>query len=360
MLRRSSRWIAGPGLICAFFLTTTINRAADSADSGVVVQAKGKWETGRTTAPEDADELKALQERVKKVVDQCTPSTVGILIGFGAGSGVIVNDEGLILTAAHVITGEDLSGKTGSYEAGRKCKIVLPDGRRVNGETLGVNSDNDVGMVKITDKGPNNGKWPFRPMGKSASLKKGQWVVALGHPGGPKEGRPPVARLGRVETNNKDIVRSNCTLVGGDSGGPLFDLDGNVVGIHSRIGLTLAQNIHVPTELFEAQWKQLIKGEVFGKVGKKPSAATAFLGVVFPDDDDDDAWITEEVESETPAGKAGLKAGDTIVKFDGQPVKTVKRLRELIAQKKPGDTVKLTIRRGTMVMPLPVTFGSKR
>jgi serine protease Do len=168
-----------------------------------------------------------------------------------------------------------------------------------------------------------------------------------------------VARLGRIEARTKDIVRSNCTLVGGDSGGPLHDLDGNVVGIHSRIGLTLAQNIHVPIELFQAQWDNLVKGEVFGRVAKR-SAASPFLGVVFPEDEDEDAWITEDVEADTPAGKAGLKAGDTITKFNAESVKSVKKLRELMKEKKPGDTVKFTIRRGTTVMTVPLTFGSKK
>lgn len=328
------------------------NRAADP-------KPDVKWETARTSQPEDVDELKALQDRVKTVVDKCTPSTVGITIGFGAGSGVIVSEDGLVLTAAHVITGEDLSGKSAPYEAGKSCSIVLPDGKRVKAKTLGVNSDNDVGMVQITEKGPNDGKWPFLPVAKSAALKKGQWVVSLGHPGGPKEGRPPVVRLGRVESNTKDLVRSNCTLVGGDSGGPLFDLDGNVIGIHSRIGFTLAQNIHVPTEQFKAQWDKLVAGEVFGRVAKKP-ASTAVLGVVFPEDEEDDAWITEEVESDTPAGKAGIKAGDTITKFNSESVKSVKRLRELLKDKKPDDVVKVTVRRGTMTMTLSVTLGSKR
>jgi serine protease Do len=351
MMRRSSRWVAGLGMACALLVLVLPNGPAD-AQEGV------KWATNRTSEPEGPEELKALQARVKSVVEKCTPSTVGILIGFGAGSGVIVSEDGLVLTAAHVITGEDLSGKVGPYEAGRKCKIVLPDGRRVNAETLGVNSENDVGMVKITDKGPNDGKWPAALIAKSAGLKKNQWVVSLGHPGGPKEGRPPVARLGRIENVTKEIVRSNCTLVGGDSGGPLFDLDGNVIGIHSRIGLTLQQNIHVPTELFKAQWDDLIKGEVFGRVGKKASGS-AFLGVVFPDDEEDDAWITEEVDSDTPAGKSGLRAGDTITKFNGERVKSVKELRALIAKKKPGETVKLTVRRGTETRAMDVTFGKK-
>jgi serine protease Do len=350
MMRRLSGWITGLMLSLGLVVAAAPSRAAP-------VQQPVKWETARVTEPEDPDELKALQDRVKQVVDKCTPATVGIVIGFGAGSGVIVSEDGLVLTAAHVITGEDLLGKPGPYEPGRKCKVVLPDGKRVNAETLGVNSENDAGMLKITDKGPKDGKWPFLPIAKSASLKKNQWVVSLGHPGGPKDGRPPVARLGRIENNTKELVRSNCTLVGGDSGGPLFDLDGNVIGIHSRIGLSLAQNIHVPTELFRAQWDQLVKGEVFGRVAKKQPAA--FLGVVFSDDEEDDAWITEEVEVETPAGKAGLRAGDTITKFNGDVVKSVKRLRELIKDKKPGDTVKLTIRRGTMTMTLSVTFGTK-
>jgi serine protease Do len=352
MLRRTSRWIAGSGMSLVLVMAAGPNRADD--DKKVV-----KWETANTSQPEDLDELKALQDRVKKVVDKCTPSTVGITIGFGAGSGVIVSEDGLVLTAAHVITGEDLSGKIAPYEAGKPCSIVLPDGKRVKAKTLGVNSDNDVGMVQITEKGPNEGKWPFLPVAKSAPLKKGQWVVSLGHPGGPKEGRPPVARLGRIENNTKDLVRSNCTLVGGDSGGPLFDLDGNVIGIHSRIGLFLNQNIHVPTEMFKAQWDKLIAGEVFGKVGKKP-ALTAFLGVVFPEDEEDDAWVTEEVDADTPAGKGGMKAGDTITKFNSEPVKSVKRFRELIKDKKPGDVVKLTVRRGTTMMVLSVTLGSKR
>jgi len=354
-LRRFSGRLAGQGLLCAILLLPAFGRAADPPKDT-------KWPTERTTAPDDVEELKALQERVKKVVDKCTPSTVGLIVtvGFtqGAGSGVIVSEDGLVLTAAHVITGEDPTGKPTPYEPGREIDIVLHDGKKVKAKTLGVNSDIDSGMVQITDKGPNDGKWPFLPVGKSADLKEGQWVVSLGHPGGPKTGRPPVARLGRVVNNTKDIVRTNCTLVGGDSGGPLFDLDGNVVGIHSRIGLTLNTNIHVPTEQFKAQWDKLVAGEVFGKVAKK-QGAPPFLGVVFPEDEEDDAWITDEVETDTPAGKAGLKAGDTITKFDGNSVKSVKQFRELIQKKKAGDVVKLTVRRGTAMMTLSVTLGKK-
>ncbi len=82
----------------------------------------------------------------------------------GAGSGVIVSEDGLVLTAAHVITGEDLSGKTTAYEAGKEMRDrSCPTARSVKAKTLGVNSDTDVGMVKITDKGPNDGQVAVPP-----------------------------------------------------------------------------------------------------------------------------------------------------------------------------------------------------
>jgi len=352
--RRTDRWIAGFGACFVLLIASAPNRA-DDAKSPV------KWDTKRTSQPEDLDELKALQERVKGVVEKCSPSTVAILIGGGAGSGVIVSEDGLVLTAAHVIAGEPKLGKGPSYEPNKECMIILSDGKKVAGKTLGINDKMDSGMVRITTKGPNDGKWPFIPMAKSAEVQKGQWVVSLGHPGGPKEGRSPVARLGRMEvpliTNgiNKGLSQSNCTLVGGDSGGPLFDLDGRVIGIHSRIGLSIASNYHVPTDQYTAEWDQLVNGDV---IGRKPVSTGAYLGVVFAEDENDDAWLAE-VEDEGPAAKAGLKPGDTITKFNGEAVKSVKRFRELIKEKKPGEAVKLSVRRGVEILNISVTLGKR-
>jgi serine protease Do len=348
------RWIPA-------FAVLVVGMAFLPSRSGALVGDNDVWPTDRTDFPTDVSQLRALQNRVQQVIEKCTPSTVGILIGIGAGSGVIVSEDGLVLTAAHVIAGDSPFTKGADYKAGRTCKIVLSDGRKVNGKTLGINPKTDAGMVQITDPGPNGGKWPAAPLGKSEELKRGQWVVALGHPGGPKTDRPPVARLGRVENVIPDLVRTNCALVGGDSGGPLFDLDGRVVGIHSRIGLTLNQNIHVPIEKFQMEWKALVAGEVVGRPSRpgQPAQSAPFLGVVFPDDEEDDAWITEEVEPNTPAGQAGLKAGDTITKFNGQPIKSVKQFREMMAKYKPGDEIKLTIRRGTTIMTLSVKLGRR-
>jgi serine protease Do len=152
-------------------------------------------------------------------------------------------------------------------------------------------------------------------------------------------------------------VRTNCTLVGGDSGGPLFDLQGNVVGIHSRIGPSLAYNIHVPSDQFKKEWDQLVAGEW---VDKPASAKTggAVVGVVFPDDDEDDAWL-REVEEGGPAGRAGLKPGDTITKFNETVVKSVRQFRKLMETAKPGERVKITARRGTEILTVTVTLGKR-
>jgi serine protease Do len=329
--RRLSRWSA-PALVVAFVAAGPV-RAQDA-----------KWETNRTSLPEDLDDLKALQAAVKRVVEKTTPATVGILVGFGAGSGVIVSDDGLVLTAAHVSGPPD-----------KECLLILPDGKRVKGKTLGTNDGIDSGMIRITEKGPNNGKWPFVPLGKSAGLQKGQWVVALGHHGGWQRGRPPVARLGRIVEPliatgmNRGLTQTNCILVGGDSGGPLFDLDGTVIGIHSRIGLTLNTNIHVPADQFKKEWDDLVAGVQIGKPVKAP-----VLGVTF--DDSAPTALVEKVYEDGPAAKAGVKEGDVITRFDGTKVASADEVRALLLKKKAGDEVDLTILRGGKTLSFSVTL----
>lgn len=232
-LPRSARRVA-----CLALLFALLSSAAPAADAP-------KWDPARTTNPEDVAELKALQNAVNGVVEKCAPATVALKYGSGSGSGVIVSEDGLVLTAAHVIRDypDNFKGKMDPpplpFTGGKKLMVMLPDGEEVEGRTLGINQGMDSGMVKITgkpkgenaDKFYRDGKWVFCPVGKSGDVKKQQWVVALGHPDGPKEGRLPVARLGRVYVNTSGFLRTDCTIVGGDSGGPLFNLKGEVIGV---------------------------------------------------------------------------------------------------------------------------------
>src|SRR5690606_1520398 len=118
----------------------------------------------------------------------------------------------------------------------------------------------DSGLMEITDQGD----FPAVEMGDSSKLKRGQWVLALGHPGGFESGRRPVLRLGRILDVEDDAIRTDCTLVGGDSGGPLFDMQGRVIAIHSRIGGPLTANIHVPVNVYKENWDRLAAGEAWG------------------------------------------------------------------------------------------------
>lgn len=336
----------------ALLLLVAFAAPGSAADKAETSTKKLDWEVARTSSPDTVEELKALQTKVKTVVDKVTPATVGILIGAGAGSGVIVKDDGLVLTAAHVI----------GSEPGKSLVVVLPDGKIVKGKSLGVNPKFDSGMLQITDKPPadatwpgaKQGKWPVAELGTANDLKRGQWVISLGHPGGPKKDRRPPVRVGRFEnyTLKDQTLRSDCTLVGGDSGGPLFDLDGKVIGIHSRIGLFLENNMHVSAEAFRDEWDQLAKGSVIGR------ASDVELGVVL-DESAETATVSSVVDG-SPAAKAGLKAGDIIVKFGGERVHTGDDVAQMLTGCKPGQEVTLEIQRGEDLKKLTVTLAKRK
>jgi serine protease Do len=295
-------------------------------------------------APENIEDLKAIQTQTKKVVEKVLPCTVGIVVNGASGSGVIVDAEGHVLTAGHV------SGKPG-----QDCTLIFQDGKKVKGKTLGQNKGIDSGMVKIVEEG----KYPFIEMGTSKDLKRGQWVIAVGHPGGFKPGRAPVVRLGRILDATNTLIRSDCTLVGGDSGGPLFDMNGKVIGINSRIGSTLQDNVHVPVDTFSETWDRLAKGDSWGGGGFLPSRDNEpYLGLQL-DVDNKKACKVLEVNENSPASKAGLMAGDVILKFDGRPVGDTDDLSIVLRNKKPGEEVKVEVQRGDDKMTLKLTIGKK-
>ncbi len=327
---------------------------AGAADISKAVEPS-KWETGRITSPESVVEMKALQLRVKEVSKQALSSTVGLLVGNGAGSGVIVSEDGLVLTAAHVI------GKPR-----QSITFVLSDGSFVKGVSLGMNAAADSGMARITDVPPKNatwsgakeGKWPVMDMGKSAELKQQQWVVAMGHPGGPKPDRPPPVRTGRLGTSTEQmaknrLINTDCTLVGGDSGGPLFDLAGKVIGIHSQINPYLLElNMHVPVDKFRSDWDRLLRGDAIGQ------RSNAILGIKY-DSEAKNAKIAEVVEA-SAAAKADLAAGDVIVKFNGHKVKEAGDITDMLSSYEPDDKVKLVIERDGETLSVDVKLGGTK
>jgi serine protease Do len=302
--------------------------------------------------PDGVADLKVMQDQVKTVLKKVMPATVGVLLGPGAGSGVIVREEGIVLTAGHV------SGKPD-----QTCTLVFPDGTRVKGKTLGYNKRIDSGMIKITDKPPAsiavNGKFPFVSLGDATKLKRGQWLIAIGHPGGFRPGRTAPVRLGRALKAESTLIQTDCALVGGDSGGPLFDLDGHVVGIHSRISWSLNSNIHVPVNAFKDDWERLAKGEEWGGVFDFLSrpANQGYLGVAFDPELED--LKVKEVTKDSPAAKAGFKAGDVIVRIDDTKLEARKDLMDYMRKKKIGDEVSVQVLRDDKPVKMTLKLGKR-
>ena len=326
-------------LVALLFLKLTTAQAADGPPplDKTVVRIPVK------DLPENVADLRAIQKQVKTVIEKVTPSVVGVQIGNSSGSGVIVSADGIVLTAGHV-----------SDKPGSPCLLIFPDGKHIKGKSLGCNHDIDCGMIQITEEG----KWPFVDMGSSADLEKGQWVISIGHPGGFKPGRTPVVRLGRVISATKQTVQTDCTLVGGDSGGPLFDLRGKVVGIHSRIGGTLQSNIHVPVNTYRDSWDKLVKSEEEGGFFAGRNRNRPYLGVRV-DLENKKACTVLEVNDNTPAAKAGLHVGDIITKLAGRPVRTADDLTVVLNSKKVDDEVEVEVKRGDDVMTLTLKLGKK-
>jgi serine protease Do len=295
--------------------------------------------------PDTVQDLQAIEKHVQKLVEQVMPATVCLRVGNGQGSGVFIDAEGHILTAGHV-----------SGAAGREVTIITHDGRRLRGKTLGANNGIDSGLVVLTEKA----EFTHVEMAKSANLRNGQWCLSLGHPGGLKPGRPPVVRLGRLQEVSASVLVSDCALVGGDSGGPLFDMHGRVIGIHSRIGGKVSSNAHVPIDTYRETWPRLAAGEVWGSPfsifdALKPSEA--YLGVR-PILDKKTLKI-ESVTAGSPAEKAGLKANDLILKMDQQQIANTDELGSFLKARRPGTQITIHVQRGNEMMSIAVVLGKR-
>ena len=293
-------------------------------------------------APASLADLKAMETAQRKLSQRCIEVTVGLQIGPAQGSGVIINKEGMVLTAAHVI------GKPG-----QSVRVMLPNGKVVRGETLGLNRDIDAGMMKIIDK--REGGWPHVEMGDFDKVRPGQWVIATGHPGGYMRGRKPVVRLGRVLFKRDDVVTSDCPLIGGDSGGPLFDMQGKVIGINSRIGGALTANMHVPVSTYQEDWDRMAASEMWGAVPR----GSPYIGVSGGSEKQKavEGALIEWVKPGGPGDKSGLKIGDVVKSFDGKKLADFKQLVLEVSNKKPGDKIPLRVKRGEETIDLVLSIG---
>lgn len=294
------------------------------------------------------DEVRKLESKVESVARKVMPATVALLSEKteSSGSGVITTADGLILTAAHVVQGtEDIT-------------VVFTDGEQVPGKVLGANYSKDIAMVQIQGKGP----WPHAEMGESKSLVAGDWVIALGHSAGFDAARTPPVRFGHVISKGPgNFLTTDCTLIGGDSGGPLFDTEGRIVGINSSIGTAWTNNNHAGVDGFKEDWKRMRSGEAWGKLSMNPFANPEMpaLGIEMGLPRNVRGVPVESVTPRSPSAAAGVRVGDVIQSLGGASVTDANTLLQVLAKQQPGEKVKLGILRGGKAMSLDVTLSPR-
>ena len=325
-------------LLVLGLITAPSVHAQDGSDDAKVKGRIQKLINGQQ--PRSLEDVVAMEEQVTKLVPDLMKATVGIRVGPAQGSGVIVGTEGYVLTAAHV-----------AGRPNRRAFIILEDGTAITGETLGLNNTIDAGVIKITQEDWDPNKWPHAEIGTSDDVKLGQWCIAVGHPGGFQPDRNPVVRFGRVIHKYHDVVTTDCTLIGGDSGGPLFDLTGKVIGIHSRIGPELTHNVHVPISAYKNEsWDRMLAGERWGDSPKAP-----FIGVRGSSEEND--CLIAEVIEDSPASVAGIKANDVIVKFADEKISNFDSLILAVGIRRPGEIVDVVVQRGEEEVSLKLTIA---
>ncbi|MCR9198262.1 MAG: trypsin-like peptidase domain-containing protein [Planctomycetaceae bacterium] len=305
--------------------------------------------TTPVTRASDFD-IESLQDSILETVRNVRPAVVNIT-GRGTGfSGVIVSPEGHVLSAAHAVT------------PGATYRISLPDGRRFRGVGKGSNPRTDSALIMITEPGDD---LPFVPMGDSSSLVTNQPCLGLSFPGGQRAGREPIVRFGRVvrSSRNRGMLQSSALMEPGDSGGPLFDLNGYVIGIHSRIGRDMERNYEVPVDTFRNFWNELNREQTFTQSGPP----TPKLGVQIArgrrgNTEESAGLKIVAVVDDSRAAKGGIKVDDAIVNVYDRDMSNIEDLRAaLIAARDEGvETITAKVQRGEETLDIEMEFEVER
>ena len=243
----------------------------------------------------------------------------------GEGSGFVIHKDGYILTNAHVVLGSDA------------VQVALSDGKLFRGKPVGIDSITDIALIKI-DAGYD---LPVLPLGSSDKLKPGEWVMAIGSP----FGFDLTVTAGIVSGKGRslgmsvfdDFIQTDAPINPGNSGGHLINTEGEVVGINTAI-LPQGQGLgfSLPIDLVKKLNPQLLeKGRVIRSwLGVTVQDITLAVKETLRLPVDQGSLVTEVVAG-SPAYRAGIKANDVILKFDGQPIKNSRELPKLIAHTPP-------------------------
>jgi serine protease Do len=266
------------------------------------------------------------------------------------GSGFIISQDGLILTNNHVV------------DNATRITVRLTDGHEFNAKTVGTDPASDIAVIAIAGQG-----LPVLPLGNSDAMEVGDWVIAAGNPFGlthtitvgvvSAKGR---SQLGVVDF--EDFIQTDAAINPGNSGGPLINLRGEAIGVNTAIvsdnGGYLGIGFAIPSNMVKTIKEQLVaQGKVVrGFLGIHLQEFTKELAESFNLETTTGALVVD-VGSGSPAAKAGLKRGDVIASFNGQPVQYAGQLRNIVAMTSPGTQVRMEILRDNQLQELTVELG---
>ena len=308
-----------------------------------------------STDPVDTELLDAYSRAVSGVVELAAPAVVSVEVqhrrrgGPGGGSGFVFTPDGFILTNSHVAHGAI------------KTDVAFPDGRRLRAELVGDDPETDLAVLRV-----DASSLVAVPLGDSATLRVGQVVIAIGNPLGFQStvtagvvsalGRSFRSVSGRLIDN---VIQTDAALNPGNSGGPLLDSRGNVIGVNTAVILP-AQGICFAVAVNTVK---LVAGQLIahghvrrGRIGvggqnvSLPRLAVRAHRLIQPS-----GVLITTVESGGPAERAGLQPGDIIVAFDAQPVHSIDDLHRLLSGERIGSVTTITAVRKAERFELPIT-----
>ncbi len=269
----------------------------------------------------------------------------------GLGSGFIVDADGHVVTNNHVVAGAS------------EITVSLTDGRELTAEVIGTDQKTDLAVLRVKTDAP----LPTVAWGDSDAIRVGDWVVAVGNP----FGLHGTATAGIVSARGRnigagpydDFIQIDAPINRGNSGGPLFDGDGRVVGVNTAIFSPSGGNVGIGFAIPAA-----IARDVVAELIDSGQVKRGWLGVMIQPVTTDIAdslgldkaagALVARVEPDSPAAQGGLRTGDVVMTFDGRSIDTVRDLSRAAASAKAGITAPVTVWRNDAPVTLDVTIGA--
>ncbi|MBN1898417.1 MAG: DegQ family serine endoprotease [Spirochaetes bacterium] len=269
------------------------------------------------------------------------------------GTGVIISDDGFILTNVHVV------------QNASKIIVKLQDGTTYKAKVVGLDTKTDLALIKINPKND----LPVAPLGDSDEIQIGDWAIAIGNPFGFSQTYTVgvISAKGRSgispdASRYENYIQTDASINPGNSGGPLLNIKGEVIGINNAIVSPSGGNVGIGFAIPINMAKKILPD-----LKDKGKVTRGWLGVTIQDLDEKIAKplkikphsgvLVASVLKNSPADKGGLKTGDIIIEFDGKEVNDSNKLRNTVADVKPGESVKVLLLRKGKKMTLKIKIG---